>query len=171
MPRDYRVKHEQLIWNENCYFKTNFSMRTPAQSYRTKIVENIARRHIKLCNFPLKKLVIFGSTELPGGSEEEDNSRKFRRRTRRLSLKRYRKGQYAPILIIKRGSGKSANYDIINGRHRTANLIRRLERRDISINSGQAYIRARVLDLDDPRIVALLKRALYRYGDLPIRYM
>jgi hypothetical protein len=147
-----KPRHDQLVRNEVAQFDHNRKMKI----YRTAELEHIARAHSKIYRVPLTKL-LDEEGKIPGSSVEPDNTKKFKNKVKGLDLNAYFQGKYPPVLMIKQGG----DLRIINGRHRTVNFKNKLEEAGHNINSPKAAIRARVLDLDNPKIYNLVKKTIH----------
>jgi hypothetical protein len=158
-----KQSHEQITKSENAIFSP-YTDYVSDKKYSTHKLEKIAKTTSKLFRMPINWLVNHMG-ELPGVSDEPDNSRKFKRRVKGLDLNAYFSGKYPPILILKRGH----RYDVINGRHRTINFINKLDEGGIDLNSARARIKARIIDLDNPAVINLLKRARDQECDYSLR--
>jgi hypothetical protein len=108
----------------------------------------------KICKIKRIKVndVISMQGTLPGHSDEPDMSPEFLERVSGLDLEAYDKNKYPPILIIR----DKGSYSIADGRHRVVNYIQLLK--DAGRNVNPATIQAYVLDLDNPKIMAYLKK-------------
>jgi hypothetical protein len=151
-----KPQHDKLVRNEVAVFDDKRKTKT----YRTHILEHIAKTHSKVHHIPLRRL-IDAEGEIPGQSVDTDHTKKFKDHVKGLDLKAYFDGKYPPVLMIQ----QHGDLRIINGRHRTVNLLDQLKEAGHDVNSPKAKIRARILNLDDPKIANLVKQAIHQNTD------
>ena len=111
------------------------------------VMMDYAVKNLKLQQIPLELLLENG--QLPGSSDEPDDSPDFFARVKGLGLPQYESGQYPPVLIVheKQSDGE---YWVADGRHRIVNYL------DLLKKNSQSYkgktIKGYIIDLDDPSV-------------------
>ncbi len=89
--------------------------------YVDDIIDYVKKSH-RLQRIPLT-LIVNSDGNIPGDSDEPDNTPEFNARVKGLSLRDFDSDLYHPVMIIKDGK----EYHVADGRHRLVSLIKQLK--------------------------------------------
>ena len=89
--------------------------------YVDDIIDYVKKSH-RIQRIPLQ-IIVDSSGNIPGDSDEPDNTPEFNARVKGLSLRDFDANLYHPVLIVKDGK----EHHVIDGRHRLVSLVKQLK--------------------------------------------